>query len=78
MAVAITNGAADILAKSLALELGPIRGKAISPWCDRHRRLGRPRRTGEKADYFADSFPPGTPSDESEQSTPSHRGVRSP
>jgi NAD(P)-dependent dehydrogenase (short-subunit alcohol dehydrogenase family) len=31
MAVAITNGAADILAKSLALELAPIRVNAISP-----------------------------------------------
>ncbi|GAA1859214.1 SDR family oxidoreductase [Asanoa iriomotensis] len=31
MAVAITNGAADILARSLALELAPIRVNAISP-----------------------------------------------
>jgi NAD(P)-dependent dehydrogenase (short-subunit alcohol dehydrogenase family) len=31
MAVAITNGAAEILAKSLALELGPIRVNAIAP-----------------------------------------------
>ena len=31
MAVAITNGAADILAKSLALELAPLRVNAISP-----------------------------------------------
>jgi NAD(P)-dependent dehydrogenase (short-subunit alcohol dehydrogenase family) len=31
MGVAITNGAADVLARSLALELGPIRVNAISP-----------------------------------------------
>jgi NAD(P)-dependent dehydrogenase (short-subunit alcohol dehydrogenase family) len=31
MAVAITNGAADVLARSLALELAPIRVNAISP-----------------------------------------------
>ncbi len=31
LAVAITNGAADILARSLALELAPIRVNAISP-----------------------------------------------
>jgi NAD(P)-dependent dehydrogenase (short-subunit alcohol dehydrogenase family) len=31
MAVAITNGAAEILAKSLALELAPIRVNAIAP-----------------------------------------------
>jgi NAD(P)-dependent dehydrogenase (short-subunit alcohol dehydrogenase family) len=53
MAVAITNAAADTLARSLALELAPIRVNAISPgvidsgaWDD----------FGEqgKADYFAD------------------------
>lgn len=31
LAVAITNGAADVLARSLALELAPIRVNAISP-----------------------------------------------
>ncbi len=53
MGVAITNGAADILARSLALELAPIRVNAISPgvidtgaW----DALGEQR----KADYFAD------------------------
>jgi NAD(P)-dependent dehydrogenase (short-subunit alcohol dehydrogenase family) len=55
MGVAITNAAADTLARSLALELGPIRVNAISPgvidtgaWDD----------FGEqgKADYFADTI----------------------
>jgi NAD(P)-dependent dehydrogenase (short-subunit alcohol dehydrogenase family) len=53
MAVAITNAAADTLAKSLALELAPIRVNAISPgvidtcaWDE----LGEER----KAAYFAD------------------------
>jgi NAD(P)-dependent dehydrogenase (short-subunit alcohol dehydrogenase family) len=53
MGVAITNGAADVLARSLALELGPIRVNAISPgvidtgaW-DAFGPQG-------KADYFAD------------------------
>lgn len=53
LGVAITNGAADILARSLALELAPIRVNAISPglidtgaW----DALGAQR----KADYFAD------------------------
>ncbi|MET9382127.1 SDR family oxidoreductase [Streptomyces sp. NPDC002928] len=45
LAVAITDGAADILARSLALELAPIRVDAISRG-DRHRRLGRPGRAG--------------------------------
>ena len=52
LAVAITNGAADVLARSLALELAPIRVNAISPgvidtgaW----DALGEPG----KADYFA-------------------------
>ncbi|MBO0850126.1 MAG: SDR family oxidoreductase [Pseudonocardia sp.] len=53
LGVAITNGAADVLARSLALELAPIRVNAISPgvidtgaW----DALGEQR----KADYFAD------------------------
>lgn len=53
MAVAITNAAADTLARSLALELAPIRVNAISPgvidtgaW----DAFGEQR----KADYFAD------------------------
>ena len=53
MAVAITNAAADTLARSLALELAPIRVNAISPgvidtgaW-DAFGQQG-------KADYFAD------------------------
>jgi NAD(P)-dependent dehydrogenase (short-subunit alcohol dehydrogenase family) len=53
MAVAITNGAADVLARSLCLELAPIRVNAISPgvidtgaW----DALG----TQGKADYFRD------------------------
>jgi NAD(P)-dependent dehydrogenase (short-subunit alcohol dehydrogenase family) len=52
LGVAITNSAADILARSLALELAPIRVNAISPgvidtgaW----DALGEQR----KADYFA-------------------------
>lgn len=53
LAVAITNGAADVLARSLALELAPIRVNAVSPgvidtgaW----DALGEDR----KADYFSD------------------------
>ena len=53
LGVAITNGAADVLARSLALELAPIRVNAVSPgvidtgaW----DALGGQR----KADYFAD------------------------
>jgi NAD(P)-dependent dehydrogenase (short-subunit alcohol dehydrogenase family) len=53
LAVAITNGAADVLARSLALELAPIRVNAVSPgvidtgaW----DALGEQR----KAEYFAD------------------------
>jgi len=42
LGVAITNAAADTLARSLALELAPIRVTAISPGVNRHRRLGRP------------------------------------
>jgi NAD(P)-dependent dehydrogenase (short-subunit alcohol dehydrogenase family) len=53
MAVAITNGSADILAKSLALELAPIRVNAISPGVI---DTGAWDALGEqgKADYFAD------------------------
>ena len=53
LGVAITNAAADTLARSLALELAPLRGNAISPggidtgaW-DAFGDQG-------KADYFAD------------------------
>jgi NAD(P)-dependent dehydrogenase (short-subunit alcohol dehydrogenase family) len=53
MGVAITNAAADTLARSLALELAPIRVNAISPgvidtgaWDDFGAK--------DKADYFAD------------------------
>jgi NAD(P)-dependent dehydrogenase (short-subunit alcohol dehydrogenase family) len=53
LGVAITNGSAEVLARSLALELGPIRVNAISPgvidtgaW----DALG----PGGKADYFSD------------------------
>jgi NAD(P)-dependent dehydrogenase (short-subunit alcohol dehydrogenase family) len=53
MAVAITNGAADILAKSLALELAPLRVNAISPGVI---DTGAWDAFGEqgKVDYFAD------------------------
>ncbi len=52
-AVAITNGAADVLAKSLALELAPIRVNAISPGVI---DTGAWDALGEqgKADYFRD------------------------
>jgi NAD(P)-dependent dehydrogenase (short-subunit alcohol dehydrogenase family) len=52
LAVAITNGAADILARSLALELAPIRVNAISPGVI---DTGAWDALGEqgKADYFA-------------------------
>jgi NAD(P)-dependent dehydrogenase (short-subunit alcohol dehydrogenase family) len=52
VAVAITNGAADILARSLALELAPIRVNAISPGVI---DTGAWDALGEqgKADYFA-------------------------
>src|SRR5262249_51772539 len=53
MAVAITNAAADTLARSLALELAPIRVNAISPGVV---DTGAWDALGEqgKADYFAD------------------------
>ncbi|MGW3287624.1 SDR family oxidoreductase [Streptomyces sp. NPDC001002] len=53
LAVAITNGAADVLARSLALELAPIRVNAISPGVI---DTGAWDALGEagKADYFAD------------------------
>jgi NAD(P)-dependent dehydrogenase (short-subunit alcohol dehydrogenase family) len=53
MAVAITNAAADMLARSLALELAPIRVNAISPGVV---DTGAWDALGEqgKADYFAD------------------------
>ena len=53
LAVAITNGAADILAPSLALELAPIRVNAISPGVI---DTGAWDSFGEqpKRDYFAD------------------------
>jgi NAD(P)-dependent dehydrogenase (short-subunit alcohol dehydrogenase family) len=53
MAVAITNAAADTLARSLALELAPIRVNAISPGVV---DTGAWDAFGEqgKADYFAD------------------------
>jgi NAD(P)-dependent dehydrogenase (short-subunit alcohol dehydrogenase family) len=52
LAVAITNGSADILARSLALELAPIRVNAISPGVI---DTGAWDALGEqgKADYFA-------------------------
>ena len=53
VAVAITNGAAEVLARSLALELAPIRVNAISPGVI---DTGAWDALGEqgKADYFAD------------------------
>lgn len=53
LAVAITNGAADVLARSLALELAPIRVNAISPGVI---DTGAWDALGEegKAGYFAD------------------------
>ena len=53
MAVAITNAAADMLARSLALELAPIRVNAISPGVI---DTGAWDALGEqgKADYFAE------------------------
>ncbi|WP_330284595.1 SDR family oxidoreductase [Streptomyces sp. NBC_00588] len=53
LAVAITNGAADVLARSLALEMAPVRVNAISPGVI---DTGAWDALGEqgKADYFAD------------------------
>ncbi|WP_329284382.1 SDR family oxidoreductase [Streptomyces sp. NBC_01455] len=53
LAVAITNGAAEVLARSLALELAPIRVNAISPGVI---DTGAWNGFGEegKAEYFAD------------------------
>lgn len=53
LGVAITNGSADVLAKSLALELAPLRVNAISPGVI---DTGAWDAFGEqgKADYFAD------------------------
>jgi NAD(P)-dependent dehydrogenase (short-subunit alcohol dehydrogenase family) len=53
MAVAITNAAADTLARSLALELAPIRVNAISPGVVDTGAWDALGETG-KADYFAD------------------------
>jgi NAD(P)-dependent dehydrogenase (short-subunit alcohol dehydrogenase family) len=53
MAVAITNGAADVLARSLALELAPIRVNAISPGVIDSGAWDALGERG-KADYFAD------------------------
>jgi NAD(P)-dependent dehydrogenase (short-subunit alcohol dehydrogenase family) len=53
LGVAITNGAADVLARSLALELAPIRVNAISPGVidtSAWDALG----AQDKADYFAE------------------------
>jgi NAD(P)-dependent dehydrogenase (short-subunit alcohol dehydrogenase family) len=52
LAVAVTNGAADTLARSLALELAPIRVNAVSPGVI---DTGAWDGLGEqgKADYFA-------------------------
>lgn len=53
MAVAITNAAADTLARSLALELAPIRVNAISPGVVDTGAWDALGQQG-KADYFAD------------------------
>jgi len=60
LGVAITNGAADVLARSLALELAPIRVNAISPgvidtgaW-DAYTGAWDALGEQAKADYFAD------------------------
>jgi NAD(P)-dependent dehydrogenase (short-subunit alcohol dehydrogenase family) len=53
MAVAITNAAADTLARSLALELAPIRVNAISPGVIDSGAWDALGPQG-KADYFAD------------------------
>ncbi|MFD0533453.1 SDR family oxidoreductase [Actinomadura luteofluorescens] len=53
LGVAVTNGAADVLARSLALELAPIRVNAVSPGVI---DTGAWDALGEqgKADYFAE------------------------
>lgn len=53
LAVAITNGAADVLARSLALELAPIRVNAVSPGVIDTGAWDALGDAG-KADYFAD------------------------
>jgi NAD(P)-dependent dehydrogenase (short-subunit alcohol dehydrogenase family) len=53
LGVAITNGAADVLARSLALELAPIRVNAISPGVIDTGAWDALGKQG-KADYFAD------------------------
>jgi NAD(P)-dependent dehydrogenase (short-subunit alcohol dehydrogenase family) len=53
LGVAITNGAADVLARSLALELAPIRVNAISPGVIDTGAWDGLGAQG-KADYFAD------------------------
>jgi NAD(P)-dependent dehydrogenase (short-subunit alcohol dehydrogenase family) len=54
LGVAITNGAADVLARSLALELAPIRVNAISPGVIDTGAWDALGAQG-KADYFADA-----------------------
>jgi NAD(P)-dependent dehydrogenase (short-subunit alcohol dehydrogenase family) len=53
LGVAITNGAADVLARSLALELAPIRVNAISPGVIDTGAWDALGKQGT-ADYFAD------------------------
>ncbi|MCL2394454.1 MAG: SDR family oxidoreductase [Acidimicrobiaceae bacterium] len=53
LAVAITNGAADVLVRSLALELAPIRVNAISPGVV-DTGAWDPLGQGAKQTYFAD------------------------
>jgi NADP-dependent 3-hydroxy acid dehydrogenase YdfG len=62
LGVAITNAAADTVARSLALELAPIRGQRDLPRRGRHRRVGRlrPPRQGRllRPDRRPQSRPP--------------------
>ncbi len=68
LGVAITNGAAGVLARSLALELAAIRVNAISlPQRERHRRQGRPWRAGQGGLLRRHQHP---------QSRPAHRDRR--